>query len=181
MAIRTFEKPAESWYQYLNSPQFTWDYFMTFTSYEGMGARQCEQATKRWFERLHGFNGIFAGERGVLFWVGERFSRNRNDYHIHALYQVPKNNPVIDMPNLYKELDFNWQKAMGAKLVENNQGTYKYDIQMSFPDLSGETWEYNSPTKNRVNIRRYVQQKGAESYLCKYLFKQTNYPYDLYI
>jgi hypothetical protein len=183
MAIRTFEKPAQAWYDYLNGATFNWDYFITFTSVESMGANQTEKATKRWFERLHGFNGIFGGERGVLFWVGERYGLNRDDYHIHALYQIPAKvkGSLIDSPDLYKELDFNWQKAMGAKLVENINGSLKFKVQSEFPAMNGENYDYKGIHKNRVNIRRYVQQKGAESYLCKYLFKQTNYPYDLYL
>jgi len=170
--MNLLDKVAEPYYDWLNSEQFHWDYFLTFTSVDAMNRRSTEQAAKRYFERLHK-TVLNTSDRGLMFWVGERYSKNRNDYHIHALLQLPASEKFRSEGRwFYKVLDANWQSTMGNhhKIID---GKVTWDVGNKYEE------KYDSISKNRVNIRRYVKAKGAESYLCKYLFKTTNFPYDI--
>lgn len=170
--MKNLDLKAEPYYDWLNSDQFKWDYFLTLTSVDALGRRSAEQAAKRYFERLHK-TVLNTTDRGFMFWVGERYSKNRDDYHIHALLQLPETEKHrLEGRWFYKVLDANWQSAMGNK-YQVVDGKVTWDVGNNYEE------KYDSISKNRVNIRRYVPSKGAESYLCKYLFKTTNFPYDI--
>ena len=77
------EQRANAWADWLQSDQFAWNRFGTFTTGYELTLKSSRRLMDRYHDRLN--NHVFDGNV-KLFWVAERFEA-KDGYHCHGLLQ----------------------------------------------------------------------------------------------